>query len=148
MDNRVKFYSWLITQLSRRPMTFAEIADAWMDATANVYREELPLRTFHRYRKCIESQLGIMVECGGKADGYRYYLKKDPVECDEITEWMLSALRLASLHDMLQYHNKVMLESPPHNSEYLEDILCAIDKQYLLKFHYATPFGVEKDFAL
>lgn len=38
MDNRVKFYSWLITQLSRRPMTFAEIADAWMDATANVYR--------------------------------------------------------------------------------------------------------------
>lgn len=78
MDNRVKFYSWLITQLSRRPMTFAEIADAWMDATANVYREELPLRTFHRYRKCIESQLGIMVECGGKADGYRYYLKKTP----------------------------------------------------------------------
>lgn len=148
MNNRVKFYSWLITQLSRRPMTFAEIADAWMDATANVYREELPLRTFHRYRKCIESQLGIMVECGGKADGYRYYLKKDPVECDEITEWMLSALRLASLHDMLQYHNKVMLESPPHNSEYLEDILSAIDKQYLLKFHYATPFGVEKDFAL
>lgn len=57
MDNRVKFYRWLITQLSRRPMTFAEIADAWMDATANVYREELPLRTFHRYRKCIESSL-------------------------------------------------------------------------------------------
>ena len=49
MNNRVKFYSWLITQLSRRPMTFAEIADAWMDATANVYREELPLRTFQPY---------------------------------------------------------------------------------------------------
>lgn len=148
MDNRVKFYSWLISQLGRRRMTFNEIADAWMDATVNVYKEELSLRTFHRYRDAIQSQLGITVECGGKADGYRYYLNKDSVECDEITEWLLSALRLASLHDMLQYHSKVMLESPPRNSEYLDDILTAIDKQYLLKFHYVTPFGVEKDIAL
>lgn len=27
-----------------------------------------------------------------------------------MTEWMLSALRIASLGDMLKYHNKVMLE--------------------------------------
>ena len=148
MNNRVKFYSWLIGQLGRRRMTFAEIADAWMDATANVYKEELTLRSFHRYRNAIWSQLGYMVECGGKADGYRYYVKKDSVECDEITEWLLSSLRLASLHDMLQYHNKVMLEAPPRNSEYLDDILCAIDKQYQLKFHYATPYGVEKDIML
>ena len=148
MNNRVKFYSWLIGQLGRRRMTFAEIADAWMDATANVYKEELTLRSFHRYRNAIWSQLGFMVECGSKADGYRYYVKKDPVECDEITEWLLSSLRLASLHDMLQYHNKVMLEAPPRNSEYLDDILCAIDKQYQLKFHYATPYGVEKDIML
>ena len=148
MDNRVKFYSWLISQLGRRHMTFNEIADAWMDATVNVYKEELSLRTFHRYRDAIQSQLGITVECGGKADGYRYSINKDSVECDEITEWLLSALRLASLHDMLQYHSKVMLESPPRNSEYLDDILTAIDKQYLLKFHYVTPFGVEKDIAL
>lgn len=148
MDNRVKFYSWLISQLGRRHMTFNEIADAWMDATVNVYKEELSLRTFHRYRDAIQSQLGITVECGGKADGYRYSINKDSVECDEITEWLLCALRLASLHDMLQYHSKVMLESPPRNSEYLDDILTAIDKQYLLKFHYVTPFGVEKDIAL
>ena len=144
----MKFYSWLISQLGRRHMTFNEIADAWMDATVNVYKEELSLRTFHRYRDAIQSQLGITVECGGKADGYRYSINKDSVECDEITEWLLSALRLASLHDMLQYHSKVMLESPPRNSEYLDDILTAIDKQYLLKFHYVTPFGVEKDIAL
>ncbi|HRM58332.1 MAG TPA: WYL domain-containing protein [Prevotella sp.] len=68
MDNRVKFYSWLISLLERRRLTFEEIANEWRDANANPEGEELQLRTFHRYRKAIESQLGICVECSGKAD--------------------------------------------------------------------------------
>lgn len=148
MDNRVKFYCWLISLLERRRMTFDEIADSWMEATANAFKEELTLRTFHRHRKTIESQFGIAVKCSGKADGYRYYIRKDTVECDEITEWLLSSLRMASLRDTLQYHNKVMLETPPRNTEYLDDILMAIDKHYLLKFGYTTPYGVQKDMTL
>lgn len=61
MDNRVKFYSWLISLLERRRLTFEEIANEWRDANANPEGEELQLRTFHRYRKSIESQLGICV---------------------------------------------------------------------------------------
>ena len=30
------------------------------------------------------------MECD-KSDGYRYYLKRDPVENDDVTEWMLSS---------------------------------------------------------
>lgn len=45
---------------------------------------------FHRYRENIQSQFGITVECN-KSDGYRYYLKRDPVENDDVTEWMLSS---------------------------------------------------------
>lgn len=148
MDNRMKFYSWLISLLERRRLTFEEIANEWRDANANPEGEELQLRTFHRYRKIIESQLGICVECSGKSDGYRYYLKKDPVECDDVTEWMLSSMRLASLGNLLQYHNKVMLDTPPYHSEYLDDILGAIDKQYLLKFLYTTAYGEEKDMVM
>ena len=73
--------------------------------------------TFHRYRENIQSQFGITVECD-KSDGYRYYLKRDPIANDDVTEWMLSSLRLASLGDMLKYHNKVMLDTPPYNTEY------------------------------
>ena len=68
MDNRVKFYSWLISLLERRRLTFEEIANEWRDANANPEGEELHLRTVHRYRKALESQLGICVECSGKAD--------------------------------------------------------------------------------
>lgn len=148
MDNRVKIYCWLISLLERRRLTFEEIANEWRDSNANPDGDELQLRTFHRYRKAIESQFGITVECSGKSDGYRYYVKKDMVECDEVTEWMLSSLRLASLGDMLQYHNKVMLDTPPYHSEFLDDILGAIDKQYLLKFLYTTAYGEEKDMVL
>ncbi len=107
----------------------------------------LDKRTFHRYRENIQSQFGITVECN-KSDGYRYYLKRDPVDDDDVTEWMLSSLRLASLGDMLKYHNKVMLDTPPYNTEYLDDILAAIDKQYLLKFKYVSGFGAESDIVL
>ena len=144
MDNRVKFYCWLIARLEQRHLTFEEIANEWRDANANPFGEELQLRTFHRYRAAILSQFGINVECD-KSDGYRYYIKRDPVEDDEVTEWLLSSMRLSSLGDMLKYHNKVMLDTPPYNTEYLDDILAAIDKQYLLKFKYVSAFGAESD---
>ena len=147
MDNRVKFYSWLIGLLDRKHLTFEEIADEWKEARANQDNDVLDKRTFHRYRDNIQSQFGISVECN-KSDGYRYYLKRDPVDDDDVTEWMLSSLRLASLGDMLKYHNKVMLDTPPYNTEYLDDILAAIDKHYLLKFKYVSGFGVESDIVL
>ena len=147
MDNRVKFYSWLIGLLDSAHLTFEEIADEWKEAHANQNNDVLDKRTFHRYRDNIQSQFGITVKCN-KSDGYRYYLKRDPVENDDVTEWMLSSLRLASLGDMLKFHNKVMLDTPPYNTEYLDDILSAIDKQYLLKFKYVSGFGAESDIIL
>ena len=147
MDNRVKFYSWLIGLLDRKHLTFEEIADEWKEARANQDNDVLDKRTFHRYRDNIQSQFGISVECN-KSDGYRYYLKRDPVDDDDVTEWMLSSLRLASLGDMLKYHNKVMLDTPPYNTEYLDDILAAIDKHYLLKFKNVSGFGAESDIVL
>ena len=147
MENRVKFYSWLIGLLDRKHLTFEEIADEWKEARGNQNKDVLDKRTFHRYRENIRSQFGITVECN-KSDGYRYYLKRDPVDNDDVTVWMQSSLRLASLGDMLKYHNKVMLDTPPYNTEYLDDILAAIDKQYLLKFKYVSGFGAESDIVL
>ena len=41
-----------------------------------------------------------------------------------------------------------MLDTPPYNTEYLDDILAAIDKHYLLKFKYVSGFGAESDIVL
>ena len=144
----MRFFAWLIGQLERRRMTYEEIAAAWLEAAANAQGKSLEKRTFHRHRDEIEQMFGIKVECSGRSGGYRYYLKKDSVKCDDVTEWLLSSLRLASLGDMLQYHTKVMLDPAPRNSELLDDILRAIDKQYRLRFDYTTAYGVETSVAL
>lgn len=147
MNNRTKFYCWLIGKLERRRMTLQEIVDEWEMAASNADHTELSVRTFHRYRDEIDSIFGIEIKCD-KTNGYRYYIWRDKYGGTDVTEWMLSALRIASLGDMLKYHNKVMLEEAPMNSHYLDDILEAIDKRYILRFHYRTGYGVEKDMTM
>lgn len=109
MNNRTKFYCWLIGKLERRRMTLQEIVDEWEMAASNADHTELSVRTFHRYRDEIDSIFGIEIKCD-KTNGYRYYIWRDKYGGTDVTEWMLSALRIASLGDMLKYHNKVMLE--------------------------------------
>ena len=73
MDNRAKFYCWLIGKLERRRMTIQEICDDWAESSSNIDGKELSVRTFHRYREEIANLFGIEIECD-KADGYRYFL--------------------------------------------------------------------------
>lgn len=147
MDNRIKFYCWLIGKLENCRMTYEEIADGWARSSSNTSEETLSLRTFHRHREGIRRQFGLIVECD-KSNGYNYYIRRDPVEYDNLTEWMLSALRIASLGEMLKYHSKAVIEPAPRNTGYLEEILNAIDKHYALRFHYCTPYGEESEMTL
>lgn len=144
MNTRTKFYCWLIGKLEHRKMTLQEIIDEWPEAASNLDDKELSTRTFHRYRDEIASMFGIEIECD-KANGYRYYIHRDRYTDTEITDWMLSALRIASLGDTLKYHSKVVLEEAPQNTEYLDDILGAIDKHYSLRFRYHNPYAEEYD---
>lgn len=147
MDNRSKFYCWLIGKLEHRRMTLQEICDEWATSASNLDGRELSVRTFHRYREEISSIFGIGIECD-KVGGYRYFIHRDRYVDTEVSEWLLSSLRIASLGEMLKYHDKVMLEEAPRNTQYLDDIVGAIDKQYALRFHYRTAYGEEKDMEL
>lgn len=144
MDNRSKFYCWLIGKLQHRRMTLQEICDEWADSASNYKGSELSVRTFHRYREEIASIFGLEIECD-KSGGYRYFIRRDKYADTEITDWLLSSLRMASLGDMLKYHDKVMLEEAPRNTEYLDDIVAAIDKHYAIKFTYKTAYGYEME---
>lgn len=125
-------------------MTLQEICDEWADSASNYKGSELSVRTFHRYREEIASIFGLEIECD-KSDDYRYFIRRDKYAETEITDWLLSSLRIASLGDMLKYHNKVMLEEAPRNSEYLDGIVAAIDKHYAIRFAYKTAYGYEME---
>lgn len=144
MDSRAKFYCWLIGKLERRRMTIREICDDWAESSSNIDGKELSVRTFHRYREEIANLFGIEIECD-KAGGYRYFIHRDRYANTEVSEWLLSSLRMASLGDRLRYHDKVMLEKAPENTQYLDDIIQAIDKHYAIRFHYRTAYGEEME---
>lgn len=144
MDNRPKFYCWLIGKLKKRRMTLDEISDEWMRSSYNSGKDELSKRTFHRYRDEIAEQMGIFIDCDSH-NGYYYYIDFEKNDRNMIADWILSAIRISSLSNMLKYHNKVKIEQAPGNSEYLEEILSAIDKRHPLRFKYRTPYGKESE---
>ena len=146
-DKKSRFYGWLVGKLEHRKMTMREIRDEWAEAANNVNGEELTDRTFHRNREEINSMFGIEIYCD-KGDGCRYAVRRDECASTDNTDWMLSALRISSLGDMLKYHGKVMLEKAPGNSEYLDDILSAIDKRHTLRFRYTTAYDCVRDMML
>ena len=100
MGNRAKFYCWLIGRLERRRMTIQEICDDWAESSSNIDGKELSVRTFHRYREEIANLFGIEIECD-KTDDYRYFIRRDRYADSEVSEWLLSSLRMASLGDRL-----------------------------------------------
>lgn len=63
----------------------------------------------------IANLFGIEIECD-KANGFRYFIRRDRYADTEISEWLPSSLCMASLGDRLKYHRKVMLEKAPENN--------------------------------
>lgn len=147
MEYKNKFYMWLIDRLSKRPMTFEEIKKEWSESPVNDYERELVERTFIRYKDELMSLFGIEVVCN-KGNGYKYSMKRNPYDDYELTEWMLSAFRISSLANKVEYSNKVIIEKPPQNSEILNDVMYAIDKHFALQFHYTDLYGRESNVIL
>jgi len=142
MEYKMKFYLWAIDRLRRRKMTLKELTTEWEDSYVNDEHRALTRRTFFRYKDDILALFGIDIECD-KADGNAYSIKRSMYDDDETIDWLLSALRMATLGDRMRQNENVMLEPPPRNAELLDDFLLAIEHHYAVRFHYSTPFGRE-----
>lgn len=147
MEYKNNFYLWIIDQLSQRSMTFDEIKNEWDYASVNYEHRELTKRSFHRYKLDILSIYGADIVCNERND-YKYSLERNPYEDNELTEWMLSAFRISSLAQKMEYSSKVLIENPPRNSEILNDVMYAIDKHFALQFHYNDLYGRDSDIIL
>lgn len=140
----MKFYLWAIDRLSRRRLTLRELTAEWESSYVNDEHRALPRRTFFRYRDDILSLFGIEIVCD-KANGNTYGIKSNMYDDGDAIDWLLSALRMATLGDRMKQHENVMLEPPPRNAELLDVFLNAIECHYAVRFHYETPFGKKFD---
>lgn len=131
---KYKFCLWLIERLSQRRMTLAEIAEEWSKSALNDDADILNPRTFQRYRSTTEQLFNIIIEYDKTINSY--FIK----ETSELDEWLMSAIRMHNLVNLVQKSQYIMLEKSPAGSQNLEIILHAIQNKKVIAFNYQSPY--------
>lgn len=134
---KFKEYIWLVNTIYKaRRITLAEINERWLDTDMS---EGIPLAraTFNRHRNAIEDIFGISIECD-RQNGYTYYIENARVlREDSVQNWMLSTLNISNvLNEGLSLQDRILLEQPNSNEEYLSLIIEAMKKSVRVKVSY------------
>ena len=137
---KYKFCLWLIERLSLRRMTLAEIAEEWSKSALNDDADILNPRTFQRYRSAAEQLFNVIIECDKTVNSY--FIKEN----SELDEWLMSAIRMHNLVNMVQKSHYIMLEKSPAGTQNLEIILHAIQNKKIIAFNYQSPYQKKRQF--
>ena len=107
-------YIWLVDTIYRaKRITFEEICEKW-ERNAISDGNELPLRTFHNWRKAIEDMFEINIECD-KRNGYSYYIENanDMAE-GGIRNWLLNTFAVNNLiNESHHLKRRILFEEIP-----------------------------------
>lgn len=143
-------YCWLIETVARSGgLSFASISDAWERSALNPYSgAPLPRRTFVAHRKAIADVFGIEIKYSKKED--RYHIENvESVEGVTSVGWIINTLSIENtLRNSPEMRNRIILDAVDKGSEWLSDIVEAMNKNRCLKiayrsFHNSEPVSLE-----
>ena len=121
-------YIWLVDTIYRaEKITFEEINERWLLRSRLSEGENIPLRTFHNWRKAIEQIFDININCNRKA-GYYYYIENlEDIERGGIRTWLLNTFSVNNLiNESHHLKNRILLEDIPSGRQYLTPIIEAM----------------------
>ncbi|MCH5222002.1 MAG: WYL domain-containing protein [Muribaculaceae bacterium] len=136
--NKYIFCLWLVGKLKRRKMTLSEIREDWDKSYLNEDRKPLGARTFQRYRECAEMIFNVIIECDKSTNSY--FIK----DKSSVDEWLVSALRVRHLSNMVNHSALIQLEDSPSGSENLDIVLQACINKKSLSLTYKSPYQPAK----
>ncbi|HCU45835.1 MAG TPA: WYL domain-containing protein [Sphingobacterium sp.] len=143
MVQKFKFCLWLVDLLTVKPLTLIDIQHKWVNSTLNDRQEELPERTFSRYRRDIESLLNVDIQCDKRNGNIYFIANKEELQSNRLLEWLRMCYRLTNLSKDIKKKTVVVLDPAPPAAEHLEPILDAIERhqsmQLVYKSHYKDP---------
>lgn len=132
-----KEYIWLVkTIYDHRRISLSEINRLWVDTDMSG-GVEMARSTFNRHKDAIEDIFGIFIDCDRK-DGYRYFIGNSEVlEENTVQNWMLTTLSVNSLlSESLSLRSRILLESIPSQSDFLEMVISAMKRGVTLGIRY------------
>lgn len=128
-------YVWIIDTLNRYGRLSREALDElWMKAPFSD-GNPLPKRTFYHYRRAIEENFHIDIQCDRNGE---YYIDSgDDPHNKALTNWLLDSYAVNSAVKETEVPDRVLVEDVPSAREFLPNVLEAINKSEKVRFTYA-----------
>lgn len=117
-------YIWLIdTIYQAKGITFKEINERWLKSSIGE-GTDLPLKTFHNYRKAVEDMFDINIVCD-KHTNYKYYIENsDDIKKDGIRTWLLNTFAVNNLiNEAYNLKHRIMFEEIPSGQKFLTPLI-------------------------
>lgn len=131
-------YVWLLNLLlQKKKMSFAEISECWKNSALGDGRP-MPLRTFHQHRDAVEELFDIKIDCKVVDGDYLYSIADaSALKNDRARQWLINSFSLSNVLDAGRNLNgRVLFETIPHGTEYLQDIIEAMRDNTKLSIDY------------
>ena len=142
--NLLNKYVWLVETIYKaKRITFEEINARWQNSDLSE-GEELPLRTFHKWRIAVEELFGLIIDCDRRG-GYHYYIDNaDDLKNGSLRSWLLNTISVSNLLiENQSLKDRILLESIPSGHEYLSLVIEAMRENKVLQLSYQSFWRTE-----
>lgn len=137
IPNLFREYVWLVNTIYQAGrITLEDINAKWMqtDMSGGV---EIPRTTFYRHRNAIEDIFGLIIECERKGGNHYYIGNAEVLEEESVQNWILSTLSVNHvICESISIHDRILLESIPTSTGFLEQIIEAMKQKRLVAVKY------------
>ena len=125
-------YVWLVETIYRaKRISLKELNRRWLENDMSD-GQEIPERTFHKWRIAVEELFGLDIVNEGRGD-YRYYIENaDELSNGNLRSWLFNTLSVSTLKD------RILLEEIPEGKAYLPVIIEAMKENVQLIMTYQS----------
>ena len=137
--NQMNKYVWLVETIYRaKRISLKELNRRWLENDMSD-GQEIPERTFHKWRIAVEELFGLTILNEGRGD-YRYYIENaDELSNGNLRSWLFNTLSVSTLLQAnLGMKDRILLEEIPEGKEYLPVIIEAMKNNVQLIMTYQS----------
>jgi len=137
--NQMNKYVWLVETIYRaKRISLKELNRRWLENDMSD-GQEIPERTFHKWRIAVEELFGLDIVNEGRGD-YRYYIENaDELSNGSLRSWLFNTLSVSTLLQAnLGMKDRILLEEIPEGKEYLPVIIEAMKNNVQLIMTYQS----------
>lgn len=132
-------YVWLVETIYRaKRISLKELNRRWLENDMSD-GQEIPERTFHKWRIAVEELFGLTILNEGRGD-YRYYIENaDELSNGNLRSWLFNTLSVSTLLQAnLGMKDRILLEEIPEGKAYLPVIIEAMKNNVQLIMTYQS----------